>query len=296
MTSRLARAKINLALHVGARRADGFHQLDSIVCFAGIGDRVAVFPDTGVRLEVRGPMADGVPIDGDNLIMKAAALFGGGHGARIILEKHLPVAAGIGGGSADAAAALRLLGEKWGQELPPVDRLRALGADVPVCLAGVATRMRGIGERLDPLTQMPKLDAVLVNPGVPLATRDVFSNLATPDGGELEAPVMGGTFGDWIAYLARQRNDLEKPAIGVCPEIVDVLEMLNASETCDLARMSGSGATCFGLFASSDQAANAAADISARHPAWWVRPTVLGRSDDPRNHVIGQRDQEIANG
>ncbi|MGX0901763.1 4-diphosphocytidyl-2-C-methyl-D-erythritol kinase [Roseovarius sp. MBR-79] len=267
----LAPAKVNLTLHVTGRRADGYHLLDSLVAFADMGDLVTVTPDPAPSLCVTGPRAVGVPEGPENLVLRAAALIG--VPAAITLEKHLPAAAGIGGGSSDAAATLRALSRLSGRAVP--DAL-ALGADVPVCLGARAARMRGIGGEVTPVAELPALDAVLVNPGVPVATPAVFDRLARRDN-----PAMPDPLPSWpdaaacIRWLATQRNDLEAPATALCPETGTVLERLQESDGCQLARMSGSGATCFGLYPDRTAATAAAARIAAAHPGWWVQAARL---------------------
>lgn len=264
MTERrvFAPAKVNLTLHVTGQRADGYHLLDSLVVFADVGDWLDV--SLGHGLTVSGPMAAGVPTDGRNLVLKAAALMG--VDARIALEKHLPAAAGIGGGSSDAAAVLRALRDLTGHEVPGAGL--SLGADVPVCLAGRAAYMRGIGEVVEPVDGLPDLAAVLVNPGVEVPTGAVFKGLARKDNLAM-SPLDRG---DLIGWLRAQRNDLEGPAREVQPVISDVLEAIRATGSV-LARMSGSGATCFGIYADRAQA-EAAAQALAR-PGWWVRAATL---------------------
>ncbi|AVO38302.1 4-(cytidine 5'-diphospho)-2-C-methyl-D-erythritol kinase [Pukyongiella litopenaei] len=280
--SEFAPAKINLTLHVTGRRADGYHLLDSLVVFADLGDRVAVAPDTGLSLTVTGPMAGGVPTGPDNLVLRAARL-AGVTGAAITLDKHLPAAAGIGGGSSDAAATLRVLRDRLGVAMPaPL----ALGADVPVCLAARTARMRGIGENVEPVSGLPPLPAVLVNPGVSVATPDVFRRLSRRDGSAMDdipAFADARACADW---LRGQRNDLEAPARALAPGIGTVLTALGDSGAA-LVRMSGSGATCFGLFTDTATARQAAGQIAAANPGWWVRSTILGAAHhDPADQPI----------
>jgi 4-diphosphocytidyl-2-C-methyl-D-erythritol kinase len=260
-----APAKVNLTLHVTGQRADGYHLLDSLVVFADVGDRLQVqLGESG--LAVSGPMADGVPTDGRNLVLKAAALMG--VSAQISLEKHLPAAAGIGGGSSDAAAVLRALQELTGQMAPQAGV--SLGADVPVCMAGRAAFMRGIGEDIDPVPGLGDLHAVLVNPGVEVPTGAVFKGLERKDNPPMEPlPNADGMMG----WLRRQRNDLEPPACAVQPVIGEVLATLRQTQACQLARMSGSGATCFGLYASPETAQSAAKALAGH--GWWVQATTL---------------------
>lgn len=266
-----APAKVNLTLHVTGRRGDGYHLLDSLVAFAGAGDRVTVAPSPVPSLRVTGPRAGGVPEGRENLVLRAAALMG--VTAAITLEKHLPAAAGIGGGSSDAAATLRALARLTGRPLPEA---LALGADLPVCLIARGARMRGIGETVELLPTLPALDAVLVNPGLPVATPAVFARLARRDN-----PAMPDRLPRWpdaaacIRWLATQRNDLEAPALALCPDIGVTLTALRESAGCALARMSGSGATCFGLYPDAARARRAAEKIAAAHPGWWVVATRL---------------------
>ncbi|MFV0513446.1 MAG: 4-(cytidine 5'-diphospho)-2-C-methyl-D-erythritol kinase [Jhaorihella sp.] len=266
-----APAKINLTLHVTGRRRDGYHLLDSLVVFADIGDRVIVHHAPDLSLRVIGPMAAGVPAGGGNLVLKAARLAGVGDAA-IVLDKHLPAASGIGGGSSDAAATLRALGQSHGAAAAnPL----ALGADVPVCLAARTARMRGIGEDVAALHGIPPLPCVLVNPGVSLSTPEVFAALERTDGAAM--PDIEG-FSDvtaCIGWLADQRNDLEAPARTLAPAIGEALAALRHSGA-GLVRMSGSGATCFGLFADRNAADRAGAAIARARPGWWVRAAWLG--------------------
>ncbi len=266
--SRMAWAKVNLTLHCTGQRADGYHLLDSLVVRAGVGDALYVTPDEDLSLTVSGPRAEGVPTDARNLVLRAAELLdaGAGRGAALHLEKHLPAAAGIGGGSADAAAALDLLSAHWGVPLP-ADTAR-LGADVPVCLTRGPQRMQGVGEVLTPLSALPPCQMVLVNPGVDVPTPAVFSALSDKNQPPMPdvIPTFAG-FSDLIDFLREQRNDLAAPAIAREPVIASCLEALSDAA---LARMSGSGATCFGLYANAAQAKAAAHRISAAAPHWWV--------------------------
>lgn len=281
-----APAKVNLTLHVLGRRADGYHLLESLVVFAGVGDVVSAAPAAALSCHVAGPHAgalETVP-DADNLVLRAARALDpeGARGARIELEKNLPVAAGIGGGSADCAAALRALSRLWGLDLPPA-RLRALGlalgADVPVCLGAPAPAvMSGIGEVLSPAPKLPPVWLVLVNPGVPVATGAVFKALNAGPARAGGGTFWPGGFADARAlarFLATCRNDLEGQARRMVPEVDGVLRVLKATQGCLLARMSGSGATCFGLYA--DEGAARAAAAAVERPDWWVAPApVLG--------------------
>ena len=280
------RAKVNLTLRVVGRRVGGYHDLESVVAFADCADRLALSPGAELTLDTTGPLAGACGATSDNLVLKAARLLAErvdnlALGA-FTLDKVLPVAAGIGGGSADAAAALRLLARLNGLAADD-SRVRDValktGADVPVCLASRACDMTGVGETLLPLS-LPKLPSVLVNPRVPVATKDVFAALGLRSGQLLVGvtdvirapawPDEGASVGDWVKALADVPNDLEPPALRVQPVISEVLSALRGRQGVQLARMSGSGATCFAIFSSASDAQAAAAKISADHPAWWV--------------------------
>lgn len=272
-TEAFAPAKINLALHVTGRRSDGYHLLDSLVVFLDVGDKVraASAPRLGLRLQ--GPNAGGVPPGEDNLVMRAARLVAGAgdQGADLVLEKHLPPASGIGGGSSDAAAAMRAVASLWQRPLPPPADVLRLGADVPACLVARPLRLRGIGERLDPLPGLPDFALVLANPRIETPTPAVFAALAQKDNPPLPDPLPPLPDARALAgFLKMQRNDLEAPARTLCPAIAEVLAALAALPGCHFARMSGSGATCFGLFDSRTGAEAAARTLGTRHPGWWV--------------------------
>ncbi len=264
-----APAKINLTLHVTGQRADGYHLLESLVVFADVGDRLTVNKAAESSLTVTGPMAKGVPIDPGNLVMQAANLMG--VSAKVTLEKHLPTAAGVGGGSSDAAAMLRALTDLEDQPLP-VDMGLGLGADVPVCVFASAATMAGIGEQVTPVRSLPALPAVLVNPRMSVSTPDVFRALAKKANPPMEALPTSQDIQDVCDWLGRQRNDLEGPARQIQPVIADVLQALDGAL---LARMSGSGATCFGIYCDDLAATNAADRIKQAHPEWWVAATIL---------------------
>jgi 4-diphosphocytidyl-2-C-methyl-D-erythritol kinase len=261
-----APAKLNLALHVTGRRADGWHLLDSLVVFADLGDTVQTGDLPG--LTVSGPFAAAVPTGPDNLVLRAAALAGQG-APRLHLVKRLPPASGMGGGTSDAAATLRHFGA-----VLPVSALMTLGADLPVCMmAPKPARMRGLGEDVAPVADLPGLWLVLVNPGTPLPTPAVFRALARPDNPPLPDPLPRlATAPDLVAWLATQRNDLELPARALAPPIDRALTALAAQPGCALARMTGSGATCFGIFATRETRDAAAAALSQVWPDWWVAP------------------------
>ena len=271
---RIARAKVNLALHVVGRRADGYHLLDSLVAFADFGDVVTVEPAPSLSLSITGPMAAGLSAGSDNLVLKAAQMLGSPLGAAITLEKRLPIASGIGGGSADAAATMQALGALWGCALPDAGQVLALGADVPVCLAGQSCRMAGIGDQISPIA-LPPAHLVLVNPGVGLSTAAVFGALLCRDNPPLPPAAPMPDAVALAAYLGHCRNDLEAPALSLVPQIGAVLAALQGQKGCLLARMSGSGATCFGLFASASAAEAAATALRAQSAAWWVQATTM---------------------
>jgi 4-diphosphocytidyl-2-C-methyl-D-erythritol kinase len=280
-----APAKINLSLHVCGRRADGYHLLDSLVAFAGVGDWISVRRADDFALAITGPFADALtPDDGHNLVLRAAHFFATAtsrtDGAHITLEKNLPVASGIGGGSSDAAATLTALAQMWDENLAQIadaDLAAALGADVPVCLRRVPTFMRGIGEKLTPASALPPAWLVLVNPGKPLATKAVFGALNE----RFSPPARETLFGalssaqDLAQALKKTKNDLALPARELMGEIGEMLGILEHTEGCLLARMSGSGPTCFGLFGSSSAAGAAAEAIRTSRPGWWVTPAPL---------------------
>jgi 4-diphosphocytidyl-2-C-methyl-D-erythritol kinase len=280
-------AKINLTLRVLGRRADGYHELESLVAFADVGDVLRLQTGAPIALEIDGPYAEACGAPTDNLVLKAAAALSaqvaGLKLGRFALIKELPVASGIGGGSADAAAALRLLVHANRQIFSDVDfadrRVQAaalaVGADVPVCLEGKARIMRGVGDRLSPPVKLPRLAALLVNPGVPLATRDVFAKYSVAP----SSPSLGDPPRDHdalIEYLRQHGNDLAAPAIACAPVIESVLAELAAASGSLLARMSGSGATCFALFSSAADAAAATRLLQNKHKDWWVAAATLG--------------------
>lgn len=265
-----APAKINLALHVTGQRPDGYHLIDSLVVFAPVGDRLTAVPADELSLTVTGPFAEGVPADESNLVLKAARLLGRGRGAAITLEKCLPVASGIGGGSADAAAALRALSRLWELPLPDPEDVLALGADVPVCLDSRPARMRGIGEIVEPLPPPVPVNIVLANPGQAVSTPQVFALLSERENPPLPEIPAFASAADVARFAATCRNDLQKPAVTLASAIADVLAALRATEGCLLARMSGSGATCFGLYADAEARDRARAALAGAHPDWWV--------------------------
>jgi 4-diphosphocytidyl-2-C-methyl-D-erythritol kinase len=280
-----APAKVNLTLRVAGRRADGYHEIESLVAFATVADVLRLAPGPILSLSVSGPTAAASGSVRDNLVLKAARALAtqieGLKLGRFALSKRLPVAAGLGGGSSDAAAALRLLARSnaiAADDPRLMQAARATGADVPVCLDPRPRLMCGIGEILSDPHKLPPLPAILVNPGVEVATREVFAALrfeARSTSSQIRlSPIASSK--KVLPALKQSGNDLESPAIKLQPVIADVLAELRALSECLLARMSGSGATCFGLFESPGAAAAAARRLLRKHPSWWIRATTLG--------------------
>jgi 4-diphosphocytidyl-2-C-methyl-D-erythritol kinase len=272
----IAKAKINLDLRVCGRRDDGYHELDSLVVFADLGDELLFLPADGLTLSIEGPFADALADERDNLVLQAARRLAFRLGRRpdvhVRLVKRLPVAAGVGGGSADAAAALRGLLRFWGLSMTIVDLAelaRGLGADVPVCLGSKPVRMTGIGERMTPFELPENLPMLLVNPGLALATPSVFKALRRLSGPRPEA-VAAKDGAALLEALRASANDLELPATGLAPVVGAVLAAIAGQAGCRLARMSGSGATCFGLFDHAEDVATAQKRLQAAHPGWWI--------------------------
>ena len=253
------------------RRSDGYHLLDSLVVFAGVGDMLSASPADELSLDVTGPFASALGGEADNLVLRAAHALAAEAGvtprARLLLNKCLPVASGIGGGSADAAAALRLLQRLW--SVPPASAAltASLGADVPVCLASRPARMRSIGEHLEPAPLLPACGITLVNPGVPVATADVFRARRGDYSRAADLPPAWSNVAAMVSDLAPLRNDLEAASVALQPIVGEALSALAATTGCRLARMSGSGATCFGLF--DDAVAAASAATALQRPGWW---------------------------
>lgn len=289
--SGLAPAKINLLLHVGPARADGYHPLVSLAAFADVGDRVTVRRAEALSLALEGPFGSALQAEDDNLILKALRALGAATGigdppVAVTLDKRLPIAAGLGGGSADAGAALRLTARLLGLDVSETEMERlslAAGADGPMCLRARPAWASGVGEVLEDELRLPILHGVLLNPGLPSPTGAVYrayDDAPAPEADRPSAP------DDWsfdaiIDWLATQRNDLEAPALTVTPGIEDALAAMRAAPGCRLTRMSGSGATVFGLF--EDRAAAIEAAFALDRPGWWSRPVVLGAPDiEPR--------------
>jgi 4-diphosphocytidyl-2-C-methyl-D-erythritol kinase len=285
------RAKVNLTLRVIGRRVDGYHELESVVAFADCADRLSLTPGPKLNLKCTGPLAGDCGETADNLVFKAAQLLGERvpdlRLGEFTLDKVLPVAAGIGGGSADAAAALRLLAQANGLAINDprlIEVAQLTGADVAVCLASRACVMTGVGESLSPLS-LPIIPCIMVNPRVPVATRDVFGALGLRNGELLVGasdvfsatawPEAGASVEDWVEALAAGSNDLEAPATRIQPVIGQVIAALNATNGAWLARMSGSGATCFAIYENTAEAGRAAQKIKLDHPLWWVHAGLL---------------------
>ena len=277
LNKQLAKAKINLCLHVTGQNMEGYHLLDSLVAFANYGDELVFHDNEKIEIVSEGKFGkdlSNIKIQ-KNIIFKTLKSLNLSSGVKIKLQKNLPVSAGIGGGSADAAATLRGIFQQKNIPFPPDDGL-ALGADVPVCIKSTTQRMQGIGEKLTDVKVFPKLAAVLVNSGDKVSTSEIFKllkNKVNQDIGNLPNKKM--TFTQTVHYLSELRNDLELPAFELIPNIKNVITLLNNSGS-SLSRMSGSGATCFGLFADFELAKSAANNISTDNPNWWVQPVILG--------------------
>lgn len=268
----LAPAKLNLTLHITGKREDGYHLLESLVVFLEIGDKISVQKSDDLSLSVSGLFSDSLVVSDDNIMLKAARALqvtaNVSHGAALELEKAIPIGAGLGGGSADAAATLHALNDLWGCGLSLSDLCEIgekLGADVPACLHGVPLMMTGIGEKIEPVDALPSLPIVLVNPSVPLLTKDVYAAYASR-----RTPSVPWRVGE---ALKSARNDLEPAAMVLCPVVKDVLEIISQQDGNLFSRLCGSGSTCFGVFENAELAARAAHEIQALHPHWWVRAT-----------------------
>jgi 4-diphosphocytidyl-2-C-methyl-D-erythritol kinase len=278
--SEAAPAKVNLALHVTGRRPDGYHLIQTLAVFTALGDRIAVEEASADVFHLSGLHSHSLSANGDNLVIRARDLLREIAGApcppvAIALEKNLPVASGLGGGSSDAAATLKALMRHWRLSIPEkrlAEAALSLGADLPMCLAARPLLASGIGERLTPLPLLPAFDMVLVNPGVEVATPKVFSALESRDGSPLPQVPATGELTPWLDWLSATRNDLEPAAIRIAPAISETLEALRAAGAA-FARMSGSGATCFGLFEDAAAAQKAAEAIRAPRPGWFVAAT-----------------------
>ena len=279
---RRARAKVNLSLHVTGQREDGYHLLDSLVVFADFGDRISVEESAELQLDVSGPFAEGVPTDARNIVWQAAAAIREANGitlgARIKLEKNLPHGAGIGGGSADAAAALDALSDLW--DVPPLSPVAALklGADVPVCMAApVPQRMQGIGEYLHPVPHLPEAALVLVNPRIEVPTGEIFRRMKRKHNPAMRRVPEGMTYPAFAEWIAAQRNDMTDAACEIAPVIAEVLAALSQQAGIHAAVMSGSGATCVGLCPDLETAKNAGRALQTAHLDWWIAAAPMAR-------------------
>jgi 4-diphosphocytidyl-2-C-methyl-D-erythritol kinase len=278
-----APAKINLWLHVLGRRPDGLHELDSLVAFLDYGDRIAIEPAHELSLSITGPFAGRLAEERRNLALTAAKAVAAAAGREprlhISLEKYLPVAGGIGGGSADAAAVIRGLARFWKLDWPIEARIElaaTLGADVPVCLEGRPAVVRGIGEKLSYLPRFPAVPGLLVNPGIGIRTEEVFRRRAGPFSTPAPFPSDLAETESLFRLISDKRNDLYPPALALAPVVSEVLAEIEALEGCRIARMSGSGSTCFALFETPGLAERAAHRIEAHHPDWWVYAGTIG--------------------
>lgn len=291
---RFAPAKINLFLHVGDRRPDSYHDLLSLVVFADCGDTITVGPARGVPLEITGPQSAGFGPSPSNLVLKAERAlrqWASEHGhetppVTLTLDKHLPLASGIGGGSSDAAATLLALVKYWSLPASAEDLRqlgRSIGADVPVCLRASPTLMSGDGEMLAPAPELPGFALVLVNPRVEVSTAAVFDALGARTGTHAQPlPPRLETLRVFVAWLDRTSNDLASPAKKIAPQVMHAEQALTASTGCLLSRMSGSGATCFGIYPTIEAAKTAAREIAAARPEWWVTAAAPWRDTTPR--------------
>ena len=279
-----APAKLNLYLHVTGRRGDGYHTLDSLVVFTEVGDSLSVRKSDTLSLEIDGPFATAlIGQEDDNLVLKAARLLAEAANlpglAEISLNKRLPVAAGLGGGSADVAAALKALMTLWDINPKSIDLATiaiSLGADVPVCMAAQQSFIGGVGERISPCPVLPQLGLLLINPGIGLATVDAFSAYSKPFSPAARFTTTPSSVAELVDILAQYQNDLTADVVSLCPPVGDILATLESISSCRLARMTGSGATCFGLFDTISAAERAAASLVRRD--WWIMPTALANT------------------
>lgn len=276
--TRAAPAKINLYLRITGKREDGYHLLDSLVAFAGVGDVVTARAAGELSLTIDGPFAGGLSADGDNLVLRAAralrAASGSTHGAKLGLTKNLPLSSGIGGGSADAAAALLALRDLWALDMGDAELAAlglALGADVPVCLAGRPSRVSGIGDKIEPAPNLPAAWLVLANPGIPVSTPEVFSRRQGPFGDPVRTPASWTGVEALAETLAGSGNDLTDAAIGAAPAIAGMLDEMADLPGALLTRLSGSGATCFSLMRDEPSAQFGVMALEEFHPDWWIK-------------------------
>ena len=270
MISEFAPAKINLSLHLVGQKSNGYHLLDSIVSFVNIGDKISIVPGKSGELKVAGPFANDLPKSNHNLVVKAARLFNNSKLSQITLEKNIPVTSGIGGGSADAAATVRLFSKLYNKPVPPIEKLISLGSDVPVCMQKGIVRMMGVGEKLINLSPAPKVGILLVNPRKALSTAEVFN--ATKEKNNSGLNLQGSiekSLNSWFDWINSMRNDLTASAIDLIPDIGLILDKLITCEGARVVRMSGSGATCFALFEDFDLLQDAKVKITTECPSFW---------------------------
>ncbi|MDE2739259.1 MAG: 4-(cytidine 5'-diphospho)-2-C-methyl-D-erythritol kinase [Paracoccaceae bacterium] len=271
----VANAKINLTLHVTGKLPNGFHEIDSLVVFTGFGDTLELEPAERYSLSTHGPYSQALPHPSENIILTALRLLEErGTGFRVNLKKSIPVSAGLGGGSMNAALALRLASNYLKCPLPTDTRkITSIGSDLPVCLTGKPSMVSGLGEKIAVLDSFPEFPLLLVNPNKPVQTQDVYKGLTkVNNSSQTPFPALGNK-NDIISWIREQRNDLEPPALQLCPEIKNILSRLRDQEGCMVARMSGSGGTCFGIFQTAEQVSVAAKTIKQLEPGWWIQPT-----------------------
>ena len=274
-----AKAKVNLALHIVGQRRDGMHLLDSIVAFPEVGDELSFLSADDLSLSISGPfggrLSKEISIDENSIIRAAKLLKGGNKGVAIKLVKNLPIASGIGGGSSNAAATIKALSKLWLKPMPTLDKILTLGADVPVCLSNKLQRMQGIGEIRTVLSEPPPIWIVLVNPGVSIPTYEIFNLLEKKENKKLEELSSALEQECFFKYLERQRNDLEPIVKNLFPQVETTLQVINDTRECKVCRMSGSGATCFGLYSKEKHALTAEKVISESLPKAWVKSALL---------------------
>jgi len=277
-----APAKINLYLHITAKRRDGYHSLESLVAFANYGDEISVAPSDKLTLTINGPCSKGLQSNADNIVIKAAKLLANSNGvdqkAKITLTKNLPISSGMGGGSADAAATLHALSKLWNLSLKTIDfsnLAEKLGADVSVCLKNTPSIITGIGEKVMLAPKLPNLWFILVNPGIPVSTRKVFAAHKEKNSATHAFKTRPQTVKELASLLSEFRNDLTPAAIETAPIIEEVLKVVQAEKKQLLTRLSGSGATCFALFEEKNAAVEAARGLKMKYPKWWIKATAL---------------------
>ena len=277
----LSPAKLNLALHVTGILPNKMHKLDSLVAFTKFGDRITVEQNPVYSLSTSGPFGQYIPSGDDNIVHAACTLFDKEMNTRIEIIKNIPPSCGLGGGSSNAAKVIRFLAQLWKIPLPPVHEAACIGADVPVCLYGEPSRVQGFGERLTPIKVFPDLAILLVNPLIQLSTSDVYNTLENPNNSPFEPLPVFDSQDVLVSWLSRQRNDLTSAAIKIYPDITRLLDAIHSCDGCKLSRMSGSGATCFGVFSSMDLAQNASEWIKSHNPSWWTKATnIVGISQN----------------